>query len=54
MAQGQKRRKRGVFKMKWAVIVGAVIKVLDVIHDVLCPFFRDDIQKNDDKIQKSK
>lgn len=27
--------------MKWQVLIGAVIKTLDVIHDVLCPFFRD-------------
>lgn len=35
--------------MKWNVITAAILKVLDVVHDVLCPFFRDDIQKTDKK-----
>lgn len=34
--------------MKWNII----IKILDVIHDVLCPVFRDDIQKTEDKEEK--
>lgn len=34
--------------MKWNVIT-TVLKVLDVVHDLLCPFFRDDIQKTDKK-----
>ena len=32
--------------MKWNVITVTVLKVLDFVHDLLCPFFRDDIQKN--------
>ena len=27
--------------MKWKII----IKILDFVHDLLCPFFRDDIKK---------
>lgn len=26
-----------------------IIKILDIIHDILCPFFRDDKEKKKDK-----
>ena len=29
-----------------------ILKILDAIHDVLCPVFRDDIQKTEDKEEK--
>lgn len=32
--------------MKWNVITAAILKVLDVVHDVLCPYFRDDNDKS--------
>lgn len=35
--------------MKWNVIIATVLKVLDAVHDLLCPFFRNDIQKTDKK-----
>lgn len=38
--------------MKWNVITAAILKVLDVVHDVLCPYFRDDIQKTEEKTDK--
>lgn len=31
--------------MKWIVIKTVTLKVLNFIHDILCPFFRDDIEK---------
>lgn len=31
--------------MKWIVFKTVTLKVLDFIHDILCPFFRDDIDK---------
>ena len=40
--------------MKWNVITAAILKVLDVVHDVLCPYFRDDIQKVDKTDKKTK
>lgn len=36
--------------MKWNIII---IKILDVIHDLLCPVFRNDLQKTEDKEEKS-
>ena len=36
--------------MKWNII----IKILDLIHDVLHPFFNDDNQKTEDKEEKTK
>jgi hypothetical protein len=36
--------------MKWTL----VIKILDIIHDVLCPFFRDKEEKIEDKPKDSK
>ena len=30
--------------MKLTVII---IKILDIIHDILCPYFRDDKEKKD-------
>lgn len=38
--------------MKWKII----IKILDFVHDLLCPFFRDDVQKPEkaDKKQNKK
>ena len=41
--------------MKWKIITAAILKVLDIVHDVLCPFFRDDVQKTekaDKKVNK--
>ena len=32
--------------MKWKIITEAVLKVLDIVHDILCPFFNDDKQNN--------
>lgn len=29
--------------------IAIIIKILDFIHDVLCPFFRDDKDKKEDK-----
>ena len=37
--------------MKWKII----IKILDFVHDILCPFFNDDVQKTkkaDKKVNK--
>ena len=30
--------------MKWKIITTAILKVLDIVHDILCPYFRDDKQ----------
>ena len=30
--------------MKWKIITEAILKVLDIVHDVLCPYFNDDVQ----------
>ena len=38
--------------MKWNVIAVTVLKVLDFVHDLLCPFFRNDIQKIEEKTDK--
>ena len=32
--------------MKWKIITAAILKVLDIVHDILCPYFRDDKEKN--------
>ena len=29
-----------------------IIKILDFVHDLLCPFFRDDIQKTEKPDEK--
>lgn len=31
--------------MKWSAFFIVIINVLDIIHDVLCPYFRDDKDK---------
>lgn len=36
--------------MKWTL----VIKILDIIHDILCPFFRNKDVKLEDKPKDSK
>ena len=30
--------------MKWKIITAAILKFLDIVHDILCPYFRDDVQ----------
>ena len=32
--------------MKWKIITEAILKVLDIVHDILCPYFSDSVQKN--------
>ena len=39
--------------MKLKIITAAILKVLDIVHDVLCPYFNDDVQKNK-KMEKKK
>ena len=34
--------------MKWKII----IKILDFVHDLLCPFFSDDVQKTEKSDEK--
>jgi hypothetical protein len=29
--------------------IAIIIKILDIIHDVLCPFFKDNKDKKEDK-----
>lgn len=31
--------------MKWTSLTTIIIHILDIIHDVLCPYFRDDKDK---------
>ena len=40
--------------MKWKIITAAVLKVLDIVHDILCPFFNDDVQKTNKNRRKTK
>ena len=40
--------------MKWKIITAAVLKVLDIVHDILCPFFNDDKQKTNKNRRKTK
>ena len=40
--------------MKWKIITAAILKVLDIVHDILCPFFRDDKQKTNKNRRKTK
>ena len=35
--------------MKWKII----IKILDFVHDLLCPYFRDDVQKTEKTEEKN-
>lgn len=30
-----------------------IIKILDIVHDVLCPFFRDDKEKREETEEKT-
>lgn len=27
--------------MKWTALTSMIIRLLDVVHDILCPYFRD-------------
>lgn len=31
--------------MKWTALTSMIIHLLDVVHDILCPYFRDDKDK---------
>lgn len=38
--------------MKWKIITAAILKVLDIVHDILCPYFNDDVQKTRHKTEE--